>query len=197
MGTTATTYHTSHPSTDRRRRRNGALRHPVTGRASSGLHGRPARAKAQRPPRGELRRLPREQWAQALADDLRGGLSDLLGIEVLELAPGRIETRMELNEALMISAGDVLHGGTVVAFADSTAGWGSLFSLPDGIEGLTTAEMSVNLVGTTRVPDALRCSATLVHGGRSTQVWDATVTRERDGRPVAYYRATQFLVPAA
>jgi 1,4-dihydroxy-2-naphthoyl-CoA hydrolase len=197
MATTRAIPDTIHPSTDRGRRRKGALRHPVTGRASSGLHGRPARADARRPPRGELPRLPREQWAPALAKDLRGGLSDLLGIEILELAPGRVETRMELNEALMISAGDVLHGGTVVAFADSTAGWGALFSLPDGIDGLTTAEMSINLVGTTRVPDALRCSATLVHGGRSTQVWDATVTRERDGRPVAHYRATQFLVPAA
>jgi uncharacterized protein (TIGR00369 family) len=96
----------------------------------------------------------------------------------------------------MIGAGDVLHAGTVVTFADSCAGWGCLASLPDGIAGFTTAELKVNLVATTRTPDALICTAQLLHGGRSTQVWDATVARERGGRTIAPYRATQHLLVA-
>ena len=96
----------------------------------------------------------------------------------------------------MLAAGDVLHAGTVVTFADSCAGWGCLASLPNGIAGFTTSELKVNLVATTRTPDALICTAQLLHDGRSTQVWDATVTRERDGRAIAHYRATQHLLAA-
>jgi 1,4-dihydroxy-2-naphthoyl-CoA hydrolase len=91
----------------------------------------------------------------------------------------------------MMAAGDFLHAGTVVAFADSCAGWGCLATLPDGVAGFTTSELKVNLVATTRLPDALRCLARLLHGGRTTQVWDATVTRESDGRTIAHFRCTQ------
>ena len=94
----------------------------------------------------------------------------------------------------MLAAGDLLHAGTVMAFADSCAGWGCLATLPDGIEGFTTGALSVNLVASTRVPDALLGTATLLHGGRSTQVWDVTVRRERDGREIAHVRATQHLL---
>jgi hypothetical protein len=84
--------------------------------------------------------------------------------------------------------------GTVVALADSCAGWGCLATLPDGIAGFTTSELKVNLVATTQMPDALICVSQMLHGGRSTQVWDATVTRSRNGRAIAHYRATQHLL---
>jgi 1,4-dihydroxy-2-naphthoyl-CoA hydrolase len=144
--------------------------------------------------RPDLRRLPQESWPAALADNQRSGLTGLLDFEVLELVPGRIEARLELREELMLAAGDFLHAGTVVAFADSCAGWGCLASLPDGASGFTTSELKVNLVGTTRTPDALICLATLVHAGRTIQVWDATVSRERDARAVAHFRCSQYLL---
>src|SRR3954452_14674228 len=94
----------------------------------------------------------------------------------------------------MLAPGDVLHGGTAMALADSAAGWGCLASLPDEVAGFTTAHGSIDIVATTHMPDALACVATMLHGGRTTQVWDATVTRESDGRPLAHYRATQYLI---
>jgi uncharacterized protein (TIGR00369 family) len=147
--------------------------------------------------RPDLRRLSQDQWPAALAENLRTGLTGFLGCEVVQLRPGRIEARLPLRDELMLAAGDVLHAGTVVTFADSCAGWGCLASLPDGIAGFTTSELKVNLVATTRMPDALICAATMLHGGRRTQVWDATVTRERDGRTIAHYRCTQHLLTAA
>ena len=66
-------------------------------------------------------------------------------------------------------------------------------SLPAGMTGFATMDMTMNLVGSTRMPDALRCVAKLLHGGRTTQVWDATITRERDGRAIAHFRCTQIL----
>lgn len=147
-------------------------------------------------PRPELRRLPPDEWPAALAADQRTGLTGFLDYEILHLAPGRIEARLPLRDELMLAAGDFLHAGTVVAFADSCAGWGCLASLPDGITGFTTSEMKANFVATTKMPDALICVAELLHGGRTIQVWDATVARERDGRTIAHYRASQYLLAA-
>jgi len=147
-----------------------------------------------RAPRPDLRTLPRERWATAMRENLRTGFSGWLDFETISFKPGRMEARLPLRDQLMMAAGDFLHAGTVVAFADSCAGWGCLASLPDGIAGFTTLELNVNLVATARVPDALRCVAQLRHGGRTTQVWDATVSRESDGRPVGHFRCTQYLL---
>jgi acyl-coenzyme A thioesterase PaaI-like protein len=46
------------------------------------------------------------------------------------------------------------------------------------------------------MPDSLRGVAHLVHGGHTTQVWDATITRESDGAAVAHFRCTQYLLSA-
>jgi uncharacterized protein (TIGR00369 family) len=145
-------------------------------------------------PRPDLRALPREQWIDAMTEHFRGGLPGLLGIEILHLEPGRIVARLPLRNGLMMAAGDFVHAGTVVALADSAAGWGALASLPDGIEGFTTAELKVNLVATARMPDVLTVDARLLHGGRTTQVWDATVSRGRDRRVIAHFRCTQYLL---
>jgi uncharacterized protein (TIGR00369 family) len=144
--------------------------------------------------RPDLRNLEAEEWPAALAENQRSGLTGFLGYEVLELEPGHIEARLELRDELMLAAGDFLHAGTVVAFADSIAGWGCLASLPAGVTGFTTSEMKVNFVATTEMPDALLGSGRVLHGGRTTQVWDITVSRERDQRPIAHYRATQYLL---
>lgn len=145
-------------------------------------------------PRPDLRKLPRDRWAAALSENLQSGLSGFLGFQTISFEPGRIEARLPLRDQLMMAAGDFLHAGTVVAFADSCAGWGCLGSLPEHAAGFTTSELKVNLVATARVPDALRCVAQLLHGGRTTQVWDAVVTRESDGCPVGHFRCTQYLL---
>jgi 1,4-dihydroxy-2-naphthoyl-CoA hydrolase len=151
----------------RRRARTGVLRHQVTGRAGSDMLSRPG---------------------------LHTGLQGFLGFTVRRQTFGLVEARLPLREELMLGEGSYLHAGTVVAFADSCAGWGCWKSLPADRGGFTTSELKVNLVGTTRMPDALICVAQMLHGGSSTQVWDATVTRESDGREVGHFRCTQHLL---
>ena len=144
-----------------------------------------------------VRRIP-ERITVERADrpTLHTGLTGFLGLEILHAVPGLVEARLDLREDLMLAAGNVLHAGTVVAFADSCAGWGCVTSLPPGKGGFTTSELKINLIATTRMPDALHCVARMLHGGRSTQVWDATVSRERDGRDIGYFRCTQHLLAA-
>jgi 1,4-dihydroxy-2-naphthoyl-CoA hydrolase len=142
----------------------------------------------------DLRSLPREDWAATLVAHYRSGLPGFLGAEILDVEPGRIAGRLELHDGLLQTAGGILHAGTVVALADSFAGWGCMASLPDGATGFVTSELKVNLVASTRAPDALTCTARLIHGGRTTQVWDVVVGRGSDDRILAHFRCTQFLL---
>ena len=146
------------------------------------------------PTRPKLREIPPQDWPSVLSAHFASGLSGWLGYEILLLEPGRAEARLELRDELLMRSGDYLHAGTVVAFADSVAGYGTLASLPEPTEGFTTAELKVNLVATTGPGDALVAAAKLVHSGRTTQVWDVTVSREHDCKPIGHFRATQYLL---
>ena len=60
-------------------------------------------------------------------------------------------------------------------------------------EGFTTVELKSNLLSTKRA-GVIGCEARLVHGGRTTQVWDATVTDAEGSRPLALFRCTQLVL---
>ena len=130
-------------------------------------------------------------------DDCRrmfeGRLPALLGIEPVEIGHGRVAMRLDVRPELLAPNG-YLHAGTVVTLADTACGFGSLASLPEGATGFTTVELKSNFLRTAAEGSALHCEATLVHGGRTTQVWDATVTREEDGKPLALFRCTQYML---
>jgi len=122
-----------------------------------------------------------------------GRLQGLLGLELLRVVPGELDARMPLRGDLMAPNG-YLHAGTVVSMADSCCGEGCLASLPDGAAGFTTVELKTNFLRSAEADDALVCEARMLHGGRTTQVWDATVRRESDGRTIALFRCTQYLL---
>jgi 1,4-dihydroxy-2-naphthoyl-CoA hydrolase len=124
---------------------------------------------------------------------IEGRLPALFGIEFLEIEHGRVTARLDLKSDFLAPNG-YLHAGTVVTLADTCCGFGSMASLPDGTTSFTTIELKANFLRTATDGDGVRCEATLAHGGRTTQVWDATVTREGDGKPLALFRATQYLL---
>jgi 1,4-dihydroxy-2-naphthoyl-CoA hydrolase len=124
---------------------------------------------------------------------MRGRLPELFGMELLEVERGRAVGRLELREEHM-APNDFLHAATVVAVADSCCGLGCRMSLPEGATSFTTVELKSNFLRSARADDALRCEASMAHGGRTTQVWDATVTRESDQKPIALFRCTQYLL---
>jgi 1,4-dihydroxy-2-naphthoyl-CoA hydrolase len=121
----------------------------------------------------------------------RGRLPGLIGIEVDEIEAGHVRMHLPLREELLAPNG-YLHAGTVVALADSSCGYGCIASLPEGASGFTTIELKTNFLGTA-LEGTLSCESTLVHGGRTTQVWDATVTNEA-GKKLALFRCTQLLL---
>ena len=121
----------------------------------------------------------------------RGRLPGLIGIEVETIEEGHVRMRLPLRDELLAPNG-YLHAGTVVALADSACGYGCIASLPDDATGFTTIELKTNFLGTA-VEGTLACESRRVHAGRTTQVWDATVTSE-EGKALALFRCTQLLL---
>jgi 1,4-dihydroxy-2-naphthoyl-CoA hydrolase len=122
----------------------------------------------------------------------QGYLPGLLGIEFREVARGRVTSRLALRMEHMAPNGYV-HAATIVALADSSCGYGTVASFPDGARGFTTVELKSNFLGTVK-EGALACEATLMHAGRTTQVWDARVSDEATARVIALFRCTQLLL---
>jgi uncharacterized protein (TIGR00369 family) len=118
-------------------------------------------------------------------------LPGLIGIEVDEIETGRVRMHLPLRSELLAPNG-YLHAATVVALADSACGYGCIASLPEGATGFTTIELKTNFLGTA-LDGTLHCESSRVHGGRTTQVWDATVTDE-SGQTLALFRCTQLLL---
>jgi 1,4-dihydroxy-2-naphthoyl-CoA hydrolase len=127
---------------------------------------------------------------------MEGRLPGLFGLELIAIEPGSVDVRMDVRPDFL-APNDFLHAGAVVTLADSACGMGCTVSLPDGAAGFTTVELKSNFLRSARAGDGLRCHAALVHGGRTTQVWDALVTRESDGKDLALFRCTQYLLAEA
>jgi uncharacterized protein (TIGR00369 family) len=119
-------------------------------------------------------------------------LPGVLGIEVVELGIGAARMRMEIAERHLASNG-YLHAASVVALADTTAGYGCVANLPAGSTGFTTIELKSNHVGTL-LEGALASRGTMAHGGRTTQVWDVVVEDEATARTIALFRCTQMIL---
>ena len=114
------------------------------------------------------------------------------GVDFRLWGPAARNAELALRPELMAVNG-YLHAGTVVSLADTAAGFGCVAHLPDGAESFTTIELKSNHVGTAR-EGTVACAAHLVHGGRTTQVWDATVSHVETGTVIAHYRATQLIL---
>ena len=88
----------------------------------------------------------------------------------------------------------VLHGGAVMAFADTLGAAGTLLNLPEGAR-TTTIESKTNFVAAAPAGTRVTGEATPVHRGRTTMVWQTRITGE-GGRLVAVTLQTQLVLPA-
>jgi len=122
----------------------------------------------------------------------RGYLPGLVGLQVIEVAEGRLDGRLQLRPELLAPNG-FLHAATVIALADTLCGYGCIAHLPEGAKGFTTIELKSNFLGTL-LEGALACRATAVHLGRTTQVWDAVVRDESRGKQLALFRCSQIIL---
>ena len=121
-----------------------------------------------------------------------GYLPGHLGVEILTLRRDLVESRMAVGKHVMAPNG-YLHAASIIALADTSAGYGCLAALPEGASGFTTIELKANFLGTTR-DGVIFCRVTPLHLGRTTQVWDAAVSVEASGARIALFRCTQMVL---
>lgn len=115
-----------------------------------------------------------------------------LGIVITHVGPSEVRSELHVEPHLMAPNG-FLHAGSVVTLADTSAGYGCIANLPAGASGFTTIELKSNHLGTA-LEGTIDCVATAGHLGKTTQVWDATVTHRESGKTIALFRCTQMVL---
>lgn len=133
-----------------------------------------------------------EDYVGHLTERQKGFLPDHLGLEWIEARRGYVKGRFEVKTH-HLAPNTFLHAASVIALADSACGYGCIISRPEGALNFTTIELKVNFLGTTREGGVV-VEANLVHGGRTTQVWDAAVKAEATSKTIALFRCTQMLI---
>jgi len=121
-----------------------------------------------------------------------GALPGLLGVEILEVGQGRLRAQLAV-EPRHYAPNGFLHAGTVVTLADTGAGYACVAHLPEGASGFTTIELKSNHLATAK-DGIIIAELSAAHLGRTTQVWDATVTHRETGRTIALFRCTQMVL---
>lgn len=129
---------------------------------------------------------------QGFDDQEEDNLPNQLGIKMVEVNNAKVTAEMEVTPSHLAPNG-YLHAGSVVTLADTSCGFGCMATLPEGAVSFTTMELKSNHLGTAR-DGVVDCEATLAHGGRTTQVWDAKVTNRATGKTIALFRCTQMIL---
>jgi 1,4-dihydroxy-2-naphthoyl-CoA hydrolase len=116
-------------------------------------------------------------------------LSKLLGIEILEASKDGVTARLIVREEIC-TAGQVLHGGVYMALADTAGAIAAQLNLPEGAR-TTTVESKTNFLGAAAVGTEVMATATPVHVGRRTSVWQTRLTSP-EGKLLALVTQTQM-----
>ncbi len=134
----------------------------------------------------------REQIAEVLRVAGAGRLPGHLDLELVEISEGSAVMRCGIRDFHTAPNG-YLHAGSVVALADTTAGYGVMGNLPAGATSFTTIELNTNFFSTL-MEGTMEARATMIHGGRTTQVWDVTVSDVETEKVLTMFRCTQMIL---
>ena len=115
----------------------------------------------------------------------------LLGLELVSITPDRVEAILNVREEICTRPA-VLHGGALMALADTLGAIATLVNLPEGTT-TTTIESKTNFFAAIPLGDTARAECTPLHRGRTTMVWQTRITRG-DGRVAALVIQTQLVI---
>jgi 1,4-dihydroxy-2-naphthoyl-CoA hydrolase len=132
-----------------------------------------------------------ESLSQFVTDPLP--FARLLGLELISVTPDRVEAVLPVREELCTRPA-VLHGGAVMALADTLGAIATMANLAEGTT-TTTIESKTNFFAAIPIGDTARAECTPLHRGRTTMVWQTRVMRS-DGRVAALIIQTQLVLPA-
>ena len=115
----------------------------------------------------------------------------LMGVRVIDATPQRVRAELTVRPDLC-TAGGILHGGAYMAFADALGAIGTVMNLAPG-QTTTTTDSSTKFIAGAAVDTVVTGEAVALHRGRSTQVWQTTITNA-DGKLCAVVTQTQLIL---
>ena len=115
----------------------------------------------------------------------------LMGLQLTEVGPERVVATMKVRPDLCTTGG-ILHGGAVMAFADTLGAVGTFVNLPEG-KGTTTVDSSTKFIGAAKVGSVVTGESTALHRGKTTMVWQTRITSDA-GRLCAVVTQTQLVL---
>ena len=118
--------------------------------------------------------------------------AELKGVVFTEASMDRVIAHMPVR-ADLCTLGHTIHGGAIMALADSVGAAATVINLPDDAKGTTTIESKTNFIGGAKEGSTLIATATPVHRGRRTQVWQTRLETE-EGKLVAVVTQTQMVL---
>jgi 1,4-dihydroxy-2-naphthoyl-CoA hydrolase len=118
--------------------------------------------------------------------------AELKGVTFVEADRDRVMAKMLVRPDLC-TVNHSIHGGAVMAFADSVGAAATVINLPEDAKGTTTIESKTNFIGGAKEGTTVVATATPVHRGRRTQVWQTRLETE-DGKLVAIVTQTQMVL---
>ncbi|MEO0316977.1 MAG: hypothetical protein RL404_654 [Pseudomonadota bacterium] len=131
-----------------------------------------------------------EAMLKKLMEHQKGTLPDVAGFQLTGVDDQLVTGAIDIQPHHLAPNG-YLHAASVIMLADTLCGYGCMLHLPEGAQSFTTIELKSNHLGTAR-EGRVEGSARPVHLGRTTQVWDATVTAA--GKTIALFRCTQMVL---
>ncbi|KAF2071637.1 hypothetical protein CYY_007045 [Polysphondylium violaceum] len=137
--------------------------------------------------------LTNDQWLEILKKRAGAGLPNYVNFEVLNVTDKGVLAQMKVHKHHMAVNG-YIHAASIIALADTSTGFGAFTKLPLGALGFTTIELKSNFIGTAVEGALLECNAELVHAGKSTQVWDATI-KDLDLFKLCFTKYKQYYSP--
>ena len=120
-----------------------------------------------------------------------GFFPEMLGIRILEATPERVLAEMTVRDEMCTVPG-ILHGGAVMAFADTVGAVGTVLNLPEGA-GTTTLESKTNFFAPGPAGATITAECLPLHRGRRTMVWQTNV-RTAEGKLIAQVTQTQMVL---
>jgi len=115
-----------------------------------------------------------------------------MGVKLVEMGKEKVLATLEVRRDLC-TAGESLHGGAYMAFADTLGALGTIANLPQGAR-TTTLESKTNFMGGAALGTTITGESTPLHRGRTTQVWQTRITNEK-GKLLAVVTQTQMVLP--
>jgi 1,4-dihydroxy-2-naphthoyl-CoA hydrolase len=123
---------------------------------------------------------------------MRMPFAELKGVKFVEADKDRVVAKMMVRPDLC-TLHHTIHGGAVMALADSVGAAATVINLPEDAKGTTTLESKTNFIGGAKEGSTLVATATPVHRGKRTQVWQTRLETE-DGKLVAVVTQTQMVL---